>query len=286
MEKEWGVDVRGGKCASASRRWRLLRMTDGACVLSSFRPSARQTASTVNVRRALRLPPSSDKWPRLPHVPGDAAAAVLVAENSCLRARRTAHVASHTRVGFRSKLTALSKSEFVENYCPNSASGRRVVQLDWIADSIKPKTLITVVCSHSTKTLILSLRPICWIAMHLTGSPDLPDVVIWPKVSAKLFQNGKNAHNFPFLRCLYHYWRCRHNMLSRVCVTGCVRPSVCLSHRSTAATVVGGFGAKRAPAAAADIDRCGRCAAGAGAQQQMRVASCWEPMEEAHKFCY
>ena len=149
---------------------RLLRMTDGACVLSSFRPSARQTASTVNVRRALRLPPSSDKWPRLPHVPGDAAAAVLVAENSCLRARRTAHVASHTRVGFRSKLTALSKSDFVENYCPNSASGRRVVQLDWIADSIKPKTLITVVCSHSTKTLILSLRPICWIAMHMTGS--------------------------------------------------------------------------------------------------------------------
>jgi len=63
-------------------------------------------------------------------------------------------------------------------------------------------------------------------------------------------------------------------MLSRVCVTEGVRPSVCLSHRSTAATAVGGFGAKRAPAAAADIDRCGRRAAGAGAQQQMRVASC------------
>ena len=29
------------------------------------------------------------------------------------------------------------------------------------------------------------------------------------------------------------------------------------------------------------IDSCGRRATGAGAQQQMRVASCWEPTEEA-----
>ena len=29
------------------------------------------------------------------------------------------------------------------------------------------------------------------------------------------------------------------------------------------------------------IDTCGGCAAGAGAQQQMQVASCWEPKEEA-----
>jgi len=64
-----------------------------------------------------------------------------------------------------------------------------------------------------------------------------------------------------------------------------VRPSVLLSRRSTAATAAGGFAAER-PAGG----RCRSIAAGAlqascctcaGAQQQTRVALCWEPTEEA-----
>ena len=63
----------------------------------------------------------------------------------------------------------------------------------------------------------------------------------------------------------------------------CVRPSVCPFDRQQ----------QRRPAGlllssllAGDVDhllrtRCGRRAAGANAQQQMRVASCWEPTEEA-----
>jgi len=47
-----------------------------------------------------------------------------------------------------------------------------------------------------------------------------------------------------------------------------VRPSVCMSHRSTAAAACGGFAAER-PA-----DTRYRSIAGAGAQQQMRVVSC------------
>ena len=52
-------------------------------------------------------------------------------------------------------------------------------------------------------------------------------------------------------------------------VGGSVRPSVCLSHRPTAVTAAGGFAAERPM-----IDSRGRRAAGAGAQQRMRVASC------------
>ena len=64
-----------------------------------------------------------------------------------------------------------------------------------------------------------------------------------------------------------------------------VRPSVCLSRRSTEATAAGGFAAER-PAGS----RYRSIAAGAlqasccrrlGAQQQMRVASCREPTEES-----
>ena len=56
------------------------------------------------------------------------------------------------------------------------------------------------------------------------------------------------------------------------------RPSVCLSRRSTAATACGGFAAER-PAG-----RRYRQIAGDGAQQlQMRVASRWEPTEEAEQ---
>ena len=47
----------------------------------------------------------------------------------------------------------------------------------------------------------------------------------------------------------------------RASVRTSVCPSVCPSHRSTAATVAGGFAAERR-------------AAGSGAQQQMRAASC------------
>ena len=67
---------------------------------------------------------------------------------------------------------------------------------------------------------------------------------------------------------------------SRVYVTF-GRPSVCLSHRFTAAAAVGGFAAERQRLQQISIDSCGRRAAGAGAQRQMRVASCWDPTEES-----
>jgi len=53
-----------------------------------------------------------------------------------------------------------------------------------------------------------------------------------------------------------------------------VRPSVCLSRRSTAAAACGWFAAEREHLQRTSIDTT---AAGAGAQQQMRVASCREP---------
>jgi len=62
----------------------------------------------------------------------------------------------------------------------------------------------------------------------------------------------------------------------RVCGAGStivcpfVRSSVCLSHRTTAA---GGFAAERRRLQQTSVDICERRAAGAGAQQQMRVAS-------------
>jgi len=53
-----------------------------------------------------------------------------------------------------------------------------------------------------------------------------------------------------------------------------VRPYVCLSHRSTAPTAAGRFAAERPCLQQILIDSCGRRATSAGAQQQMRVASC------------
>jgi len=69
-----------------------------------------------------------------------------------------------------------------------------------------------------------------------------------------------------------------HSMPSRVYVTDgrlSVCPSVCPIDRQQ----------QRRPAGLLliSIDSCGRRAACAGAQQQMRVASCWEPTEEVHR---
>ena len=52
------------------------------------------------------------------------------------------------------------------------------------------------------------------------------------------------------------------------------RPSVRLSHRSTAATAAGGFAVERRRLQQILIDSCGRRAVGAVPQQQMRAASC------------
>ena len=88
--------------------------------------------------------------------------------------------------------------------------------------------------------------------------------------------------------CLQHVLTPQHSRPSRVYVTvGCpsVSPSVRLSHRSTAATVSDSFAAAcrryRSIAAGAVLQAscCGR-----GAQQQMRLASCWEPVEEAQRW--
>ena len=78
----------------------------------------------------------------------------------------------------------------------------------------------------------------------------------------------------------WSYWHCLHTMRRRVCVLlvvcPSVRPSVCLSHHSTAAAVCGGFAAEH---------RAGRryrsTTAGAGAQQQRRRSTalsskCWQ----------
>jgi len=62
-------------------------------------------------------------------------------------------------------------------------------------------------------------------------------------------------------------------MRSRVYVT-VGRPSVRLSHRSTAATAAGGFSTERRRLQQISIDSCWGRAAGAGAQQQLRVALC------------
>ena len=53
----------------------------------------------------------------------------------------------------------------------------------------------------------------------------------------------------------YVYWCCPHSMWSRVCA-GCssIRPSVCLTHRSKAATAAGGFAAER-PACSRPVGR-------------------------------
>ena len=71
---------------------------------------------------------------------------------------------------------------------------------------------------------------------------------------------------------------CRHTVMHIVdaarIVCG-VRPSVCLSRRSTAATAAGGFaGERRAGRSYRSIRaRCGSRAAGVGAQQQVRAVS-------------
>ena len=92
-------------------------------------------------------------------------------------------------------------------------------------------------------------------------------------------------------------WCCPHAMRSRVYVTvGC--PSICLSHLSTAAVAACGWFAAERPACrryrlqvrapAPRTSYRSISAAGARAQQKMRVASCWEPMDEAQQrvvFC-
>jgi len=80
------------------------------------------------------------------------------------------------------------------------------------------------------------------------------------------------------------YWRCQHSMRSRVYVPGNGRASVRLSvpsiDNSNDSRRVCCWAALRA----GDIDRRQRGRAPysmrAGAQQQMRVASCWQPTEE------
>jgi len=57
--------------------------------------------------------------------------------------------------------------------------------------------------------------------------------------------------------------------------------SICLSHRSTAATAASGFAAQHQCLQQILIVSCGCDAAGAGAQQQMQVASGRELTEEA-----
>ena len=89
-------------------------------------------------------------------------------------------------------------------------------------------------------------------------------------------------------KCHVCFWHCSRSMRCEVCVTvGCpsVRPSVCLSHLSTAATTAGGFAAERRegrryPSLAADAPWA-PCCRRAGAQQQTRAASRWQPTEEA-----
>jgi len=51
-----------------------------------------------------------------------------------------------------------------------------------------------------------------------------------------------------------------------------VRPSVCLSRQSTAATAAGGYAVQRACRHDISVDSCGRRAAGVGAQQQDTAA--------------
>jgi len=69
-------------------------------------------------------------------------------------------------------------------------------------------------------------------------------------------------------------------LIDAVCAV-CGRAFVCVSYRSTAATAAGGFAAERRRLLQISINSCGRHALGVGAQQQMRVASCWEPTEKA-----
>jgi len=71
-------------------------------------------------------------------------------------------------------------------------------------------------------------------------------------------------------------------MWSGVCVNAGVHLSACLSHRLTAATAAHRFTAEQPVSR-----RYWLIAAGTGTLQQMRVASCWQPMEEAqHRLVY
>jgi len=89
-------------------------------------------------------------------------------------------------------------------------------------------------------------------------------------------------------RTIIVYWRFPHTMWNEVYVTvgrSSVRPSVCPIDRQQ----------QRRPAGlqlsalwTGDIDRylrarCGHRAAGAGAQQQMQIPSCWEPTGAQHR---
>ena len=73
--------------------------------------------------------------------------------------------------------------------------------------------------------------------------------------------------------------RCRNNIRSRVYVTVGL-PSVRLSV-SPIDTAAGGFAAECHAGIRVSVDSCWRRSA--GAQQLMRVASCWEPTEEAQR---
>jgi len=83
------------------------------------------------------------------------------------------------------------------------------------------------------------------------------------------------------------YWCCPHSIRNRVYVmVAC--PSVCLSRWLTAATAANRFAAERPVgrrcwSIATDQACCGHRSAGAGTQQQMRVASRWEPTEARHR---
>jgi len=91
-----------------------------------------------------------------------------------------------------------------------------------------------------------------------------------------------------FLVFVYNFDAFGDRGLSRPPPTHCYvtvwRPSICpsVSHRSTAVTADGGFAAKRRRLQQISLNRYR--AAGAGAQQQMRVASCWQPTQTFYLF--
>ena len=64
-----------------------------------------------------------------------------------------------------------------------------------------------------------------------------------------------------------------------------IRMSVCLSHRSIAASAAGGFAAERRCLQQMSIERCGRRAAGAGAQQQILRAGGGGSTQTCFEFC-
>jgi len=81
------------------------------------------------------------------------------------------------------------------------------------------------------------------------------------------------------------YWHCRHCIWRIMCETvkcPSICPSICLSHRSMAATYCGFTAECHVGRMYRSIAACIRpSAAGAGTQQQMRAVSLWQPTEEA-----